>query len=221
MSYQKIKHILSQYAGMNDTQRFFKKTDSDHFSGIPMPVLRKIAKEYESDINPKDWITSPINEERMLALIVLCKNFKKDPINTYEFYIRNLQYINNWNLVDVSAPIIMGGYLENKDNQILLDLARSSILWERRIAIVTTLYFIKKKQFEWTFQLAKILLNDQEDLVQKAVGWMLREVGEKGGEKELINFLNKYAAFMPRTMLRYSIEKFETPVKKNFLAKKK
>ena len=134
----------------------------------------------------------------------------------YQFYLKNLKQVNNWNLVDSSAHLIIGAHLFNQDKAILLTLAKSEILWYRRIAIIATWYFIKNNDLKWTFKISTMLLNDQHDLIHKAVGWMLREAGKKD-QNQLIKFLNQHASQMPRTMLRYSIEKFPDDQRKSYL----
>lgn len=197
--------------------RFFKTKPSeygahDEFIGVTVPNIRRIAKDFEnlnlSEI--QSLISSPINEERLCALIVLCAQYNKPKIYDqkliYHFYVQNLQYVNNWNLVDSSAHIILGAYLYNKDKSELVELAKSDFLWDRRIAIVATWYFIRRNDLEWTFRIAKELLYDKHDLIHKAVGWMLREAGKRNSEA-LVEFLDIYSEKMPRTMLRYAIEK--------------
>lgn len=134
----------------------------------------------------------------------------------YQFYMQNLQYVNNWNLVDSSAYLILGAHIFDKDQSVLLQLAYSQILWERRIAIVATLYFIRNNKFDWTLKIALILLEDQHDLIHKAVGWMLKEVGKKD-HNTLVMFLDQHAVRMPRTMLRCAIEKLPTVQRKMYL----
>ena len=131
-----------------------------------------------------------------------------------------MQYVNNWNLVDASAHLILGAHIDTTDKNILLSLAQSDSLWERRIAIVATWHFIRKNQLEWTTTIAAMLLNDRHDLIHKAVGWMLREAGKRD-QQVLIQFLDKYATTMPRTMLRYSIERLPEQLKKHYLQKTK
>ncbi|MDZ5761176.1 DNA alkylation repair protein [Lyticum sinuosum] len=199
--------------------------ENDKFIGVTVPTLRKIAKNFVYDCYIEDLdilIRSPINEERLLTLMILIYKYKtsikEQKEEIYQFYKKNLYYINNWNLVDSSAHLIIGAHLFDKDRSLLEELARSSNLWERRIAIIATLYFIRKYQLKWTFKIAKLLQNDQHDLIHKAVGWMLREAGKKD-EIRLVSFLCNYKDKMPKTMLRYAMEKFSTEQKiliKNF-----
>ena len=208
--------------------KFFKTSpgeyaEFDKFLGIRTPTLRKIAKTYE-DLNLQvieDFLQSKFNEERLFALIILVMQYKKsDKLiqdNIYQFYLKNIEHINNWNLVDNSAHHIIGSHLWNKDRKILLSLANSKNMWERRISIVATWYFIKKQDFKYTTNIAKLLMSDQEDLIHKACGWMLREVG-KQNESVLISFLNLYTKSMPRTMLRYAIEKLPKLKRQQYLS---
>lgn len=205
--------------------RFFKTgigeyAAHDKFLGVTNPILRKIAKQYKDlELNEiHQIINSPYNEERMLCLFILSAKFKlkKNQDEIYEFYIKNMGHVNNWNLVDCSAHLIMGAHLEDKPRDILLNLANSTDLWERRIAIVATWWFIRQNDLEWTIKLSKILLNDKEDLMHKAVGWMLRELGKKD-VLVLTKFLNEYKHQVPRTMLRYAIEKYSLDERKMFL----
>jgi len=210
-------------------QAFFKTgkgqyAEGDQFMGVYVPQVRLIAKEFR--YMPLEelvvLISSKINEERLLALIILVNMFKRATLeerNTiFQFYINNLQYVNNWNLVDQSAPYIVGAHLLDKDKDILLTLARSKILWERRVAMVATWYFIRNNQCEWSLKIAKILLADSHDLIHKAVGWMLREVGKKNLPL-LIEFLEQNHTKIPRTTLRYAIEKFAEPQRQLYLKK--
>ncbi|AWD33108.1 DNA alkylation repair enzyme [Candidatus Fokinia solitaria] len=196
--------------------------EHDQFIGVSMPNLRKIATAFSqiaiSEIHY--FLSSKINEERVFALLVLInryqKSTKKDEL--YSFYMENLQYINNWNLIDLSAPLIVGHHLYDKKRDILFTLADSHHWWKRRIAIVSTLYFIRKNDLKYTFQIAELLLRDTHELLHKGTGWMLREAGKK--EKEaLLKFLNIYAAYMPRTMLRYAIEKLDRTEKAFYMKK--
>lgn len=213
-----------------NTTRFFKVEKGDYaefdeFIGVTVPTLRMLAKKEFADISLdiiSELLTSKINEERLLALIILVANYnksnQKNKKEIYDFYLNHIQYINNWNLVDASAHYIIGSYLYyyDKNKNLLLNLAGSEIIWHRRIAIVSTWYFIKNNDLDWTFKLAKLLLNDSHDLIHKSVGWMLREAG-KQDQKKLLEFLDEYYAVMPRTMLRYSIEKLEPKRRQSYL----
>jgi len=201
-------------------QRFFKTGkgeygEGDQFLGLTVPESRKIAVKYKdlpfSEI--KKLLVSKIHEYRLIALLILVNNFKTGDETgqkeIYKFYLDHTKYINNWDLVDLSADKIVGAYLLHRPRKILYTLARSQNLWERRIAMISTYQFIKeKKEYKDTFQIAEILLLDKHDLIQKAVGWMLREVGKRASKEALVKFLSKNYKQMPRTMLRYSIEHF-------------
>ncbi len=187
-----------------------------------MPTLRTIAKSYYN-LDMEDLsqlITSEFNEERFLALAILIMQYQtaQDKEFLYNFYLNNIKHVNNWNLVDASAHHIIGAYLWNKKKDYLFTLTKSEILWERRIAIVATWYFIKNNTLDTTFEIAKLLLNDKHDLMHKAVGWMLREAGKKD-EKQLIDFLDCYTLQMPRTAVRYAIERLPQEVYKKYLLK--
>ena len=208
--------------------RFFKTAEGDYahndiFIGVRMPTLRTIAKNYAA-ISLQEiemLLLSPIHEERMLALLILTLQFKKNANKAaiFDLYMQHITQVNNWDLVDASAHVIVGAHLIDKDKQLLFDLAESCNMWERRIAIIATMWFIRNNELQWTFKLASILLNDEHDLMHKAVGWMLREAGKRD-EKQLCAFLDTYAHRMPRTMLRYAIEKFPENARKAYLAKK-
>ena len=201
-------------------QRFFKTGkgeygEGDQFLGLTVPESRKIAGKYKhlpfSEI--KKLLVSKIHEYRLIALLILVNNFKTGDETgqkeIYKFYLDHTKYINNWDLVDLSADKIVGAYLLHRPRKILYTFARSQNLWERRIAMISTYQFIKeKKEYKDTFQIAEILLLDKHDLIQKAVGWMLREVGKRASKEALVKFLSKNYKQMPRTMLRYSIEHF-------------
>ena len=210
-------------------QRFFKTGkgeygEGDVFIGLTMPQQREIAKKYLNLSLAKisELLKSKIHEHRMTGLIILVSKYKKaseeDRANIFNFYLRNTKNINNWDLVDVTCPNIVGHFLfdKKKHRNILYELARSENLWEKRIGIVSTAYFIRHSDFEDTLAISEILLNDSHDLISKAVGWMLREVGKKD-EEILENFLKSHYKDMPRTMLRYSIEKFEEEKRKAYL----
>jgi 3-methyladenine DNA glycosylase AlkD len=209
------------------SQRFFKTEpgeygEGDIFIGIKVPVLRKLAKEY-LDLALKDTrkiLRSKYHEVRLLALLIMVGQFsrgdEKKKKSIYELYLKNTRYINNWDLVDLSAYHIVGPYLMDKSREPLFELANSGSLWERRIAIMSTFYFIKNNEFTDTLEIAGILLSDAEDLIHKAVGWMLREIGKRQLKTEEA-FLKRNYKIMPRTMLRYAIEKFPEPKRKRYL----
>ena len=223
--------------------------EGDIFLGVMVPNTRKIAKKFTelSLLEIKKILYSKIHEERLCALLILVEKFAKAdefPIlslrakrsnpskfklnknkfdlvqkkEIFNFYIRNAKQVNNWDLVDLSAPKIVGEYLLNKSTTVLYNFAVSKNLWEKRIAILSTFTFIKNGQYNNSLKIAKILLNDKHDLIHKAVGWMLREVGKKS-LKEEETFLKKYYRCMPRTMLRYAIEKFPEEKRKLYLLK--
>ena len=210
------------------TSRFFKTgvgeyAEHEEFIGVKTAELRSIAKECCTLSFPEiqTLIESPINEKRMLALFILVNQYQKGPLDKescYQFYIKNLAYINNWNLVDASAHWIVGAHLMYGNKSLLLKLAHSDVMWERRVAIVATWYFIRHDSLEWTIKLAEVLRHDRHDLIHKAVGWMLREAGKRNHEV-LIGFLEQYANTMPRTMLRYSIEKLSIEQRKSYMRK--
>ncbi len=231
-TYEQIKAILQKASEGTPTSEYvFFKTGPgqyaahDQFIGVNVPTLRKIAEDHKELSLPEiyKFLSSPINEERLLALFILIHQYDKgaepEKENIYQLYLDNLKHVNNWNLVDASAHLIVGRHLLNKDRSILLTLAKSVDLWERRVSIVATWYFIRNNHFEWTIRLAEILLQDKHDLIHKAVGWMLREVGKKD-LPTLEVFLEKQAHQMPRTMLRYAIEKFPEERRKAYLQKK-
>lgn len=210
-------------------QRFFKTGDGqyaagDKFVGIMVPQSRRIAREFRA--LPLDecekLLHSPIHEARIIALFILVDQFKRGDDATrraiYNLYLANTAHINNWDLVDTSAPHIIGGYLMDRSRAPLLKLARSQSLWERRIAIIATLAFIQKQDFEDTLRISEMLLSDTHDLIHKAVGWMLREVGKRDVDT-LKLFLQQHIARMPRTTLRYAIEKFDARTRKAYLAR--
>lgn len=197
--------------------------EGDIFIGVSMPDIRKCIKPFIKTISLskiEDLLRSPEHEFRLAALILLVKRYqidktKRDQI--VQIYITNTDYINNWDLVDSSAHYILGPWLSNLDKTIIYDFAKSGDLWKERIAIMTTLHFIKKdRRFDDTFKISEILLHNRHDLIHKAVGWMLREVGNISIDQE-ISFLKKHYHSMPRTMLRYAIEKFPEELRQDFL----
>ena len=204
-------------------QSFFKTgkgeyAEGDVFLGVYVPELRKLAKKY-CDISLADlqhFISSDIHEERLFALLVLVLKYKNGDNEKaiYDFYIENIAHINNWDLIDTTAEHIVGAYLEERDKAILYELAKSDNLWKRRIAMVSCFFYIRKNRFDTALNIADMLVNDEHDLIHKAVGWMLREIGKRDLAAEE-GFLNRHYQHMPRTMLRYAIEKF-TPEKRHF-----
>ena len=208
-------------------QRFFKTGkgeygEGDIFYGIKVPVQRKIAKQFNDlpQIELKILLSSNVHEERLIAALILVDQFKKGDEKKkkiiFDFYIRNRKGINNWDLVDLSAPKIVGEYLIDKEKDLLYKFATSKDLWDRRISIISTQTFIREHFFEDTLKISRILLNDEHDLIHKAVGWMLREVGNRDIKTEE-EFLKKHYKTMPRTMLRYAIEKFPERKRKDYL----
>jgi 3-methyladenine DNA glycosylase AlkD len=206
-------------------QGFFKTGqgeygEGDIFLGITVPDQRKLAKKYkELELNEiQELLNSKFHEHRLIALLILIEKYEKgNKKQIVDFYLKNTKNINNWDIVDLSADKIIGDYLFDKDKSILLKLAKSDNLWEKRIAILSTFNFVKKGEAEYTFKIAKILLNDKHDLIHKAVGWMLREVGKRISEEVEEEFLKKYYKIMPRTMLRYAIERFSEKKRKNYM----
>ncbi|MDH3976332.1 MAG: DNA alkylation repair protein [Deltaproteobacteria bacterium] len=187
--------------------------EGDTFMGLKVPQVRKLAGEFKtlSLEETKKLLKSPIHEERLLSLFLLIQIFNKGNEEVrervYRLYLENTRYINNWDLVDTSAPHIIGTYLFDKDRAPLYDLAVSGYLWERRMAIMATFCFIRNNQYDDTLRIAEKLLAHKEDLIHKAVGWMLREVGKRDIDIEK-GFLDSHYKVMPRTMLRYAIERF-------------
>jgi len=208
-------------------QRFFKTGpgeygEGDVFIGVRVPDLRKLVKEYQ-DITIKEvmqLLRSSIHEERLFALLILVSKYSKGNETVkkriYELYLQNTKFINSWDLVDGSAQHIVGAFLMDKSKEPIYRLAKSNSLWERRIAILSTFHFIKHDNYSETLKISKILLTDEQDLIHKAVGWMLREIGKRHISTEEI-FLKKYYKRMPRTMLRYAIEKFPESKRKKCL----
>ncbi|MGB2928669.1 MAG: DNA alkylation repair protein [Desulfobacterales bacterium] len=208
-------------------QRFFKTGpgeygEGDVFIGVRVPELKKLVKEYP-DITIKEvmqLLSSTIHEERFFALLMLVSKFSKGNETVkkriYELYLQHTKFINSWDLVDGSAHQIVGAFLMDKSKEPVYRLAKSNSLWERRIAILSTFHFIKHDNYSETLKISKILLTDDQDLIHKAVGWMLREIGKRHILTEEI-FLKKYYKRMPRTMLRYAIEKFPESKRQKYL----
>ena len=205
--------------------RFFKTGkgqygEGDIFLGVTVPNIREVAKEFK-DINIdiiEKLIHSPWHEMRMCALLILVNNSKKEVTkDTFEFYLSQTKYINNWDLVDLSAPQIVGKFLLNKERDIIYRLAESDLLWDNRIAIVSTLTFIRNNDLDDTYKLSLKMMNHKHDLMHKAIGWMLREAGKRDA-KRLYNFVMEHKNIMPRTMLRYSIEKFDEETRNELMS---
>ena len=224
MSVSQIKKELKKAGNPQKAavlKKFFKTgpgqyAEGDIFIGVMVPQVRAIVKKY-IHINLKDalhLLRSPIHEERLTALLILVAKYKKENIKNriFELYLKNTKFINNWDLVDLSAEHIIGAHLMARNRALLMDLSRSPNLWERRIAVLSTFHFIKHNSFDPTFRVSRMLLNDKEDLIHKAVGWMLREVGKRDQKTLEEDFLRRFYRAMPRTMLRYTIERF--PAKK-------
>lgn len=230
MKYLKLKKEIDKLKNQKiakDLLWFFKTGkgeygEGDKFLGIKMGPQRELAKKYK-DLNFDDihaLLRSGYHEERMIGLLILTYKYDKSDVNTkekiYKFYIKNWRAINNWDLVDVTTPKIVGDFLLNHDRSVLYDFAKSKNLWKKRIAILATATFISRGQFADTLKISEILLEDHHDLIHKAVGWMLREIGKKDLQVEE-NFLKKYYKKMPRTMLRYAIEKFPEVKRQSYL----
>jgi 3-methyladenine DNA glycosylase AlkD len=198
--------------------------EGDAFLGIKVPPLRAMSKEF-TPIEVAEAVAlleSKWHEARLLALMILTRKYERseeperDAI--YRAYLANTNRINNWDLVDSSAHLIVGAHLRDRDRSPLMELARSESLWERRIAIIATLDFIRHDDFVDTLRIAEMLLGDRHDLIHKASGWMLREVGKRD-QAALERFLGKHASAMPRTMLRYAIERFPSELRAKYMAK--
>ena len=230
MSLSEIRKEISKQKNPTQAinlQRFFKTGNGEYgegdvFYGIKVPVQRTIAMRFKELVlgDLKTLISSKVHEERLIAAFILVEQFKKADDKKrkiiFDFYIKNRKGINNWDLVDLSAPKIVGEYLIDKEKDLLYKFANSKDLWEKRIAIISTQTFIKQHWFEDTLKISEILFQDKHDLIHKAVGWMLREIGNRDiiTEEE---FLKEHYKSMPRTMLRYAIEKFPEKKRKAYL----
>ena len=232
--FNKIKQELQSLADSKQAeilQRFFKTGkgeygEGDIFLGIKVPVQRKVVKKY-LELSISDTIKllqSKIHEHRLTAIFILISKFEnkkateEEKKEIFNLYLENTKYINNWDLIDLSAPKIVGSYLLDKDRSILYQLANSKDLWEKRISVLATFMFIRNNDFKDALKISEILLDDKHDLIHKSVGWMLREIGKRNQSVEE-KFLEKYHKTMPRTMLRYSIEKFSEEKRKYYLKK--
>jgi len=226
-----LRKDLNLYANPQKAEflkRYFKTGKGqygewDIFLGVQVPDLRKIVRKYDNI--PLDDILqllmSKIHEERLIALFTMVEMARRTDVYgkevLFKTYLENIQYINNWDLVDLSAEKIVGSYLFERPKDILYSLAASENLWKRRIAVMATFDFIKKGFYQETLKIAKILLNDPHDLIHKAVGWMLREIGKRCSRAVLEKFLNDNYKQMPRTMLRYAIEKLPEDLRLQYL----
>jgi 3-methyladenine DNA glycosylase AlkD len=199
--------------------------ECDRFLGIRVPDVRRIVKNHRkaSIKDILELLHSKYHEERLAALLIMVDQYKSgnaaQKSAIFSLYLGNTDYINSWDLVDLTAPYIVGEYLFKKKKALLTTLARSANIWERRIAILSTFYFIRQGKSLQTLRIAKILLDDSHDLIHKAVGWMLREVGKRCSPKNECLFLDQYASVMPRTMLRYAVERFPEDLKEQYMKK--
>jgi 3-methyladenine DNA glycosylase AlkD len=237
MTYQEdFDTIRKELAGFSSEEKkaflphFFKTGkgeygEGDKFMGVVVPNIRIVAKRHlDASVSTAEaLLSSEWHEERMCALLILVTQFAKADEKRrkaiYQFYLAHTWSINNWDLVDLSAPNIVGAYLKDKgeiDRKVLMKLSESTCLWEQRIAIVSTITFIRNREFDYTLRLARRYLHHPHDLMQKATGWMLREIGKRD-EDVLRSFLDEYATEMPRTMLRYAIEKFDESTRQLYL----
>lgn len=229
-NFQAVQKALRRHASTKRAkilQGFFKTGkgeygEGDLFIGVTVPKIRIVLRQFAALtlLDIRRLLASPIHEERLLGLLILVHQFKRGDADAQKkvvgAYIANLKYVNNWDLVDLSAHHILGVYLQNKNRAILNTLSRSKRIWDRRVAIIATLHFIKQGDFNDTLRLSARLLSDPEDLMHKAVGWMLREVGKKD-LKTLEGFLKIHYKQMPRTMLRYAIERFPEARRQQYL----
>lgn len=224
---QLLREKLFSFSDMTKAlsfQRYFKNCKKDRFLGVKAPIIHQLAREFSSLTLSDVYLLmhSEVHEERSLAHDILCRKFRKasdeEQREIFEFYLENRSTICEWDGVDNSAPYIVGPYLLKKKKTLLYQLARSESLWDRRIAIVSTWHFIRQGVFADTLKLAEMLLHDREDLIHKATGWMLREVGKRDLSL-LTDFLDRHAKKMPRTMLRYAIEKLSSSSRKYYLIK--
>ncbi|MHB1418399.1 MAG: DNA alkylation repair protein [Bacillota bacterium] len=224
---------LQQYADKEKAEflpkQFFKAypggyAEGEQFIGVTVPNQRKVARKYFLQVSmqeAKDLLHDSIHEHRLTALLILVLKYEKSKSDSekkaiVDLYLDNTAYVNNWDLVDSSADKILGPYLLDKEKSILDELARSNDLWKQRIAIIATYHFIRNNMYEDTLRIAFILLHHPHDLIHKAVGWMLREIGNRDFEVEYNFLFNSYKE-MPRTMLRYAIEKFDEELRQKFL----
>lgn len=225
IGYTKAARALRKHANPGKAavyRGYFKDPGDQVFLGVNTPLMRKLAREFS--LLPlrqvRRLMRSRVHDEQSLAYAILRRRYETgseaERRRVFDFYIRNRRLVRSWDAVDDSAPNIVGAYLLERDKKLLYRFARSSSLWERRIAIVSTLHFIRRDHIADTLRLAKMLLGDEEDLIHKATGWMLREVGKRD-LKALKKFLKAHSGAMPRTMLRYAIERFPDADRRRYL----
>lgn len=218
------KKYMATYKGFFKTKKG-QYSENDLFLGIRVPNLRKVVQKYFQKMTLQEiekFLYSPYHEFRLFALLVLVAQYQhksaslKTRSSIYDFYMTHITQVNNWDLVDVTVPHVIGHYLFDKEKTILYEFANSSDLWLKRIAIVSTFYFIKQKSYADTLKIAQILFKDPHDLIHKAVGWAVRNVGNEDHDV-MLDFLNKHYKEMPRTTLRYAIEKLDKPLRQQYL----
>ena len=235
MTAKEIEIALQTHADAKDAvflQRYFKTGEGqygagDTFIGIRVPAIRAVCKKFKALplAEAEKLLASPIHEYRVAAVIMLANQFAGAPDDVrkaiFDLYLKNVYNgrINNWDIVDISAEFIIGEYLHDKPRDVLFELAKSDSIWQRRVAMLSAFQFVKAGDASTTLALAEVLLHDQHDLIQKAVGWMLREVGKRCDESLLLAFLEKHAKTMPRTMLRYAVERLTPEQKAYFMAR--
>ncbi len=235
MTAKEVEKALQVHADAEDAiflQRYFKTGEGEYgagdtFIGIRVPAIRAICKKFKDLPLPEieKLLASHVHEHRVAAVIFLANQFASGPVDTqkqiFDVYIKNVYEgrINNWDIVDISAEFIIGEYLRDKPRDLLFEMAKSDNIWQRRVAILSAFQFVKSGDASTTLALAEILLHDPHDLIQKAVGWMLREVGKRCDESLLLLFLEKNAKIMPRTMLRYAVERLSSEQKARFMAR--
>ena len=209
------------------SKRFFKSGpgeygEGDKFLGITVPNQRKVARKFRKmNLDEvRKLLQNEYHEARLTAVMLLVYKIEKSDEHIFEdvfrFYLKNLGYVNNWDIVDSSCHQILGRFLFNKEKDLLYELAQSENLWEKRVSMITCYHFIKRDDFKDALKIAELLLDDDHDLIHKAVGWMLREIGNRNLDAET-EFLDQHFKKMPRTMLRYAIEKFDEPLRKHYL----
>lgn len=233
MLIETIQNEIKSLANPQDARhlmRFFKTGkgeygEGDLFYGIRVPVIRQVAQKHYKELCLDDinrLVKDPYHEVRFFALVTMILKFNKATVkeqeDLYNLYLKNVNFINNWDLVDVSSHKIVGAYLYKKDRSKLWELAKSGHLWSERIAVVSTFYFIKYDDFQTSIELAEHFSGHTHDLMHKATGWMLREIGKKN-INTLYTFLDKHYKVMPRTMLRYAIEKLDEKKRQHYLGK--